>query len=83
MEQAISLDPRSVLMLQNLAGSYAALRKYKNVEAIITKTENLDSETAKITYGIRSVYLATGDALQAIEFLNNNNNRKKKTRRKK
>ena len=73
MEQAISLDPRSVLMLQNLAGSYAALRKYKNVEAIITKTENLDSETAKITYGIRSVYLATGDALQAIEFLNNNN----------
>ena len=74
MEYAISLDPRSVLMLQNLAGSYAALRQYKEVSSIIKKTDELGSEMTKINYGIRSVYNASGDALQAVKFLKNTDN---------
>jgi TolB-like protein len=74
MEEAISLDPRSALMLQNLAGSYSALRKYNDVSLIVKKTENLGSDAAKITYGISSVYRSSGDALQAINYLNKTNN---------
>ena len=71
MEQAISLDPRSVLMLQNLAGSYVALRRYNEVSSIIDRTDALESEMTNATYGINSIYYASGNANQAISFLKN------------
>ena len=71
MEQAISLDPRSVLMLQNLAGSYVALRRYNEVSPIIDRTDALESEMTNATYGINSIYYASGNANQAISFLKN------------
>jgi len=71
MEQAVSLDPRSVLMLQNLAGSYVALRRYNEVSSIIDRTDALESEMTNATYGINSIYYASGNANQAISFLKN------------
>ena len=71
MEQAISLDPRSVLMLQNLAGSYVALRRYNEVSSIIDRTDALESKMTNATYGISSIYYASGNAEQAISFLKN------------
>jgi len=81
MEQAIGLDPRSALMLQNLAGSYVAIRQYDQVESIVKKTDDLGSIMTKINYGIRSEYLASGDALRAKNTLyqidNENSERRK------
>ena len=71
IEQAIKIDPRSVLMLQNLAGSYAALRQYDKVKSIVEITDDLGSIRTKTTYGISAVFNKSGDALQAKRFLYN------------
>ncbi len=69
MEQAISLDPRSILMLQNLAGSYLAIRKYKNVESIIKRTDDLGSIQTKVNHGMSSLYNSSGNVLKVISYL--------------
>ena len=69
IEEATRLDPRSALMLQNLAGSYAAIRQYDQVKSIVKRTDDLGSIMTKVTYGIRSDYLASGDALKAKRTL--------------
>ena len=69
IEEATRLDPRSALMLQNLAGSYAAIRQYDQVKSIVKRTDDLGSIMTKINYGIRSDYLASGDALKAKRTL--------------
>jgi len=71
MEQAISLDPRSVLMLQNLAGSYIALRKYENVKSILKRTDDFGSIMTKVNHGMTSLYGASGNVLEVINYLKN------------
>ena len=71
MEQAISFDPRSVLMLQNLAGSHLALRQYENVESIIKRTDELGSIQTKVSHGMASLYNSSGNVLKVTSYLKN------------
>ena len=71
MEQAISFDPRSVLMLQNLAGSHLALRQYENVESIIKRTDELGSMQTKVSHGMASLYNSSGNVLKVTSYLKN------------
>jgi Flp pilus assembly protein TadD len=56
IEQAIRLDPRSALMLTNLAGSYIAQRNYEKVISIIKRTDDLGSLRTKVTYGVSALF---------------------------
>ena len=70
IEQAIRLDPRSALMLTNLAGSYIAQRNYEKVTSIIKRTDELGSLRTKVTYGVSALFFASGKADKALEELN-------------
>ncbi len=71
MERAISLDPRSVLMLQNLAGTFLSIRQYENVNSIIKKTDSFGSIQTKVNHGMSSLYTSSGDALRVKKYLEN------------